>query len=39
MRGYDGGKKIKDRKRHALVDTDGRALEVQAHAASGILLL
>jgi transposase len=25
-RGYDAGKKVKGRKRHALVDTDGRAL-------------
>ncbi len=33
IRGYDGGKKIKGRKRHALVDTDGRALKLQAHAA------
>jgi len=32
-RGYDAGKKIKGRKRHALVDTDGRALKLQAHAA------
>ena len=32
-RGYDAGKKIKGRKRHAMVDTDGRALELQAHAA------
>ena len=32
-RGYDGGKKIKGRKRHALVDTDGRALKLHAHAA------
>ena len=32
-RGYDGGKKIKGRKRHALVDTDGRGLKLQAHAA------
>ncbi len=32
-RGYDAGKKIKGRKRHALVDTDGRALLIQAHAA------
>jgi transposase len=32
-RGYDAGKKIKGRKRHALVDTDGRALVIQAHAA------
>ena len=33
-RGYDAGKKINGRKRHALVDTDGRGLELQAHAAS-----
>ena len=33
-RGYDAGKKIKGRKRHALVDTDGRALEVQIQPAS-----
>ena len=33
IRSYDGGKKIKGRKRHALVDTDGRALKFQAHAA------
>lgn len=32
-RGYDGGKKINGRKRHAMVDTDGRALKLQAHAA------
>src|SRR5665811_1071925 len=32
-RGYDAGKKIKGRKRHAMVDTDGRALVMQAHAA------
>lgn len=31
--GYDAGKKIKGRKRHAMVDTDGRALVLQAHAA------
>ena len=30
-RGYDAGKKIKGRKRHAMVDTDGRALLIQAH--------
>ena len=34
VRGYDGGKEIKGRKRHAMVDTDGRALTVQAHPAS-----
>ena len=33
VRGYDAGKKIKGRKRHAMVDTDGRALKLQAHAA------
>jgi putative transposase len=33
-RGYDGGKKINGRKRHAMVDTDGRGLKLQAHAAS-----
>jgi transposase len=33
VRGYDAGKKIKGRKRHALVDTDGRALKLQVHAA------
>ena len=32
-RGYDAGKKIKGRKRHAMVDTDGRALVIQAHPA------
>jgi putative transposase len=33
-RGYDAGKKIKGRKRHALVDTDGRGLVLQSHEAS-----
>lgn len=32
-RGYDAAKKIKGRKRHAMVDTDGRALVIHAHAA------
>ncbi len=32
-RGYDGAKKIKGRKRHAMVDTDGRGLVLQAHPA------
>lgn len=32
-RGYDAGKKVKGRKRHAIVDTDGRALVIHAHAA------
>jgi transposase len=33
-RGYDAGKKIKGRKRHALVDTDGRGLVIEPHPAS-----
>jgi hypothetical protein len=33
-RGYDAGKKVKGRKRHALVDTDGRPLELQVGPAS-----
>ena len=33
VRGHDAGKKIKGRKRHAMVDTDGRALKLQVHAA------
>jgi putative transposase len=32
--GYDAGKKVKGRKRHALVDTDGRALLLVPHDAS-----
>ena len=32
-RGYDAGKKIKGRKRHAMVDTDGRMLELLVHPA------
>ncbi len=32
-RGYDAGKKIKGRKRHAMVDTDGRPLELLVHPA------
>src|SRR3546814_1876775 len=32
-RGYDAAKEIKGRKRHAMVDTDGRALVIQAQAA------
>jgi len=35
-RGYDAGKKIKGRKRHAMVDTDGRALTLQVHPARRI---
>ena len=33
-RGYDAGKKIKGRKRHVLVDTDGRGLVLETHPAS-----
>jgi transposase len=33
-RGYDAGKKVRGRKRHAMVDTDGRPLVLQCHAAS-----
>jgi hypothetical protein len=32
-RGYDAGKMIKGHKCHAMVDTDGRALVLQAHPA------
>ena len=32
-RGYDAGKKIKGRKRHGLVDTDGRPLVLEPHPA------
>ena len=32
--GYDASKKIRGRKRHAMVDTDGRALELLAGPAS-----
>lgn len=33
-RGYDAGKKVKGRKRHALVDTDGRGLVLEPHPAN-----
>src|SRR3546814_3717613 len=32
-RGYDAGKKTMGRKRHAMVDTDGRALSILVHPA------
>jgi putative transposase len=32
-RGYDGGKKVKGRKRHLLVDTEGLVLEARVHSA------
>jgi len=33
-RGYDAGEKFNGRKRHALVDTDGRGLVLEPHPAS-----
>ena len=33
-RGYDGGKQIKGRKRHILVDTEGFLLKAKIHAAN-----
>jgi putative transposase len=32
-RGYDGGKKVRGRKRHLLVDTEGLVLEARVHSA------
>jgi len=32
-RGYDAGKKVKRRKRHALVDTNGRLIKLIVHPA------
>jgi putative transposase len=34
QRGYDGGKKVKGRKRHLLVDTQGLVLKAKVHSAS-----
>lgn len=34
-RGYDGGKKVKGRKRHLLVDTQGLLLGVKVLTANG----
>jgi putative transposase len=34
VRGYDGGKKVKGRKRHLLVDTEGLVLKVKVEAAN-----
>jgi putative transposase len=34
QRGYDGGKKVKGRKRHLLVDTQGLVPKAKVHAAS-----
>jgi putative transposase len=33
QRGYDGAKKVKGRKRHILVDTQGLVIEVRVHGA------
>ena len=33
-RGYDAGKKVNGRKRHVMVDTDGRGVMLQVHEAS-----
>jgi putative transposase len=33
-RGYDGGKKVKGRKRHSVVDSVGHLIEVAVHAAN-----
>ena len=32
-RGYDGGKKVRGRKRHVLVDTEGLVLKAKVHSA------
>jgi putative transposase len=32
-RGYDGGKKVRGRKRHLLVDTEGSVLKAKVHSA------
>ena len=34
QRGYDGGKKVKGRKRHILVDTEGFVLKAYVHSAN-----
>jgi transposase len=36
-RGYDGGKKVKGRKRHLLVDTQGLVLKAKVHSAKKIM--
>jgi putative transposase len=35
-RGYDGGKKVKGRKRHLLVDTEGFVLTARVHSAKAM---
>jgi hypothetical protein len=37
QRGYDGGKKVKGRKRHLLVDTQGLVLKAKVHAANDVM--
>jgi putative transposase len=34
QRGYDGGKKVRGRKRHILVDTEGLVLKAKVHSAN-----
>ena len=34
QRGYEGGKKVKGRKRHLLVDTEGLVLKARVHSAN-----
>jgi putative transposase len=34
QRGFDGGKKVRGRKRHLLVDTEGLVLKVKVHSAN-----
>src|SRR4028118_1484651 len=33
QRGFDGGKKVRGRKRHILVDTEGLVVEARVHSA------
>jgi len=33
QRGFDGGKKVRGRKRHLLVDTEGLVVEAKVHSA------
>jgi putative transposase len=33
QRGFDGGKKVRGRKRHILVDTEGLLVEARVHSA------
>ena len=35
-RGYDGGKKVRGRKRHLLVDTEGLVLKAKVHSAKNL---